>query len=84
MCYKISNIIATYSIIKYDVGGCVICISNKVEYPDKEGCYINSTAKVVLSVSLIFPMQQCAINKMLGNHIIMVHIEKASYMETRL
>ena len=50
MCYKISNIIATYSIIKYDIGGCVICISNKVEYPDKEGCYINCTAKVVLSV----------------------------------
>ena len=28
-------------IIQYDVGGCVICISNKVEYLDKEGSYIN-------------------------------------------
>ena len=26
-------------VIQYDVGGCAICIFNKVEYLDKEGCY---------------------------------------------
>ena len=36
-------------IIQYDVGGWVICISNKVEYVDKEGSYKNSTKEVVLS-----------------------------------
>ena len=36
-----------YTIIQYDVGGCVICMSNKVEYLYKEGSYINSTKKVV-------------------------------------
>ena len=36
-----------YVIIRYDVGGCVICISNKVEYLDKEESYINSTKEVV-------------------------------------
>ena len=34
-------------IIQYDVGGCVICISSKVEYLDKEGSYINSAKEVV-------------------------------------
>ena len=28
-------------------GGCVICISNKVEYLDKEESYKNSTKEVV-------------------------------------
>ena len=46
ICYKISNLIDI--IIQYDVGGCVICISNKVEYLDKEGSYINSTKEVTL------------------------------------
>ena len=36
-------------IIQDDVGGWVICISNKVEYVDKEGSYKNSTKEVVLS-----------------------------------
>ena len=37
-----------YSIIRYDVGGCAICVSNKVKYLDKEGSYIlNSTTEVV-------------------------------------
>ena len=40
-----SNLIDT--IIQYDVGGCVICISNKVEYLDNEGRYINFTKDVV-------------------------------------
>ena len=39
--------IACTLIIQYDVSGCVICISNKVEYLDKEGGYINSTKEVV-------------------------------------
>ena len=29
------------------VGGCAICLSNKVEYLDKEESYINSTKEVV-------------------------------------
>ena len=33
ICYKISNLIDI--IIQYDVSGCVICTSNKVEYLDK-------------------------------------------------
>ena len=32
-----------------DVGGCVICISSKVEYLDKEESYINSVKEFVLS-----------------------------------
>ena len=35
-------------IIRYDVGGCAICISNEVEYLDKEWSYINSTKEVAL------------------------------------
>ena len=34
----------------YDVGGCVICISNKAEYLDKEESYDNSTKEVILSI----------------------------------
>ena len=34
-------------IIQYDVGGSVICISNKVEYLDKEESYVNSSKEVV-------------------------------------
>ena len=33
----------------YDVGGCVICISKKAEYLDKEESYDNSTEEVILS-----------------------------------
>ena len=44
---NIQNISLIYLHIQYDVGGCVICISNKVEYLDKEGNYINSTKEVV-------------------------------------
>ena len=40
-----SNLIDTH--VQYDVGGCVICKSNKVEYLDKEGSYINFTKEVV-------------------------------------
>ena len=36
-----------YPIIQYDVGVCVIYVSNKVEYLDKEGSYINCTKEVV-------------------------------------
>ena len=46
ICYKTSNLIDI--IIQYDVGGCVICISSKVEYLYKEGSYINSTKDVTL------------------------------------
>ena len=42
---KISNLIDI--IIQYDVGGCVLCISNKVEYLDKEESYKNSIKEVV-------------------------------------
>ena len=34
----------------YDVDGCIICISDTVEYLDKEENYNNSTKEVVLSV----------------------------------
>ena len=27
--------------MQHDVGGCVICICNKVEYVDNEGSYMN-------------------------------------------
>ena len=37
-----------YDDIQYDVGGCVICISNKVEYLDKKKSYKNSTKEVTL------------------------------------
>ena len=33
--------------IQYDVRGWVICASNKVEYLNKEGSYINSTKEFV-------------------------------------
>ena len=39
-------------VIQYDVGGCVICISNKVEYFDKEGSYKNSTKEICCIVSV--------------------------------
>ena len=42
---------------QYDVGRCVVFISNKVEYPDKEGSYKNSIKDCVLSFLLIFSMQ---------------------------
>ena len=45
----------------YDVSGCVICISNKVEYLDKEKSHNNSTKEVILSFELIL-----AIKKMLN------------------
>ena len=41
----------------YDVTSCVICISNEVEYLEKEGSYKNSTKEVTLSFLMIFPMQ---------------------------
>ena len=52
ICYKISNL--TVIIIQYDVGGCVICISYKAEYLDKERSYKNSTKEVILLFDLIF------------------------------
>ena len=36
------------SIIQHDVGGCVMCISNKAEYPDNERSYKNSTKEAKL------------------------------------
>ena len=33
----------------YDVDGCVICISNEIEYLDKEKSWKNSTEQVILS-----------------------------------
>ena len=44
--YHILDILLDYT--HYDIDGCVICISsNTVEYPVKEGSYINSTKEVV-------------------------------------
>ena len=43
--------------MQYDVGGCVICISYKVEYFDKKRSYKNSTKEVILLFYLIFPIQ---------------------------
>ena len=34
-------------IMQNDVGVCVICIFNKVEYLDKKGSYINSTKEIL-------------------------------------
>ena len=47
----------SYIHIQYDVGGCVLCISNKVEYLNKEEKYKNSTKEVTLQFKLIFSMQ---------------------------
>ena len=33
--------------MQYDVSGCAICISSKVEYLNKEGSFLNSTKEVV-------------------------------------
>ena len=33
--------------IQYGVGGCAICISNKVEYLDNDDSYKNSTKKII-------------------------------------
>ena len=37
----------------YDVTSCVICISNNVEYFEKEWTYKNSTKEVALSFQMI-------------------------------
>ena len=37
-------------IIQYDAGGCVICISNKVEYLDNEKSHKTSTTEVILLI----------------------------------
>ena len=55
--------------MQYDVGGCVICISYKVGYLDKERSYKNSAKEVILLFDLIFPIKA---NKML--HKISIHI----------
>ena len=39
-----------HTTIQYDISGCVICISNKVEYLDKEESYKNSTKEVILTI----------------------------------
>ena len=39
------------------VTSCVICISNNVEYLEKEGSYKNFTKEVTLSFRVIFAMQ---------------------------
>ena len=42
------NIAYTHaSVVLVLVGGCVILISSKVEYLDKEGSYINSSKEVI-------------------------------------
>ena len=41
------------TIIQYDIGGCVLCISNKVEYFNKEENYKNSWAKFINTLSLL-------------------------------
>ena len=43
--------------MQYDVGGCVICISYKVGYLDKERSYKNSAKEVILLFDLIFPIK---------------------------
>ena len=43
--------------IKCDVTRCVMCISKKVEYLDKEQSYKNSTKQVLFLIQLFFPMQ---------------------------
>ena len=40
-----------------DVTRRVICISNKIEYPDKEHSYKNSTKEVIMWFEVIFEMQ---------------------------
>ena len=47
--YMLQNKQSNRYLLQYDVGDCAICISNKVEYLDKEGSYINSTKEVVQS-----------------------------------
>ena len=46
ICYKIGNLIDTYYTVW--LRGCVLCISNKVEYLDKKKSYKNSTKEVTL------------------------------------
>ena len=36
-------------VLDYDVTSCIICISNNVEYLEKEESYKNSTKEVTLS-----------------------------------
>ena len=43
--YMLQNL--TVIMIQYDVGGCVICISYKVEYLAKERSSKNSTKEVI-------------------------------------
>ena len=45
----------------HDIGGCVIFISNKIEYLGKKRNYKNSTKEAILSFESIFTMR---INKM--------------------
>ena len=44
MCCEISNIIDI--IMQCDITRCIICISNKVKYLEKEESYKNSTKQV--------------------------------------
>ena len=46
--YMLQNKQSNRDIIQYDVGGCVLCIPNDVEYLDKERRYKNSTKGVIL------------------------------------
>ena len=52
---KLSNL--TVIMIQYDVGGCVIGISYKVEYLAKERSSKNSTKEVILFFYLTFLIQ---------------------------
>ena len=45
--YMLRNEQSLSHIIQYDVGGCVISMSNNVEYFDKEGSYKNSSKEVI-------------------------------------
>ena len=47
----------------YDVGGCVICVSNKVEYLNKEESYDNSTKEVILSFQLVLQCNKKTLGK---------------------